>query len=200
MQKSLVEAGVKAAVIFPDNDEAGLAHAKEVGRSLKAQGILSKIVRLPGPQKSDVSDWLNEGHTVEDLFAIIASAPIASNSDLAYDPAAAKKKETGKATYSYANLYRHFLQFPRTVKGDVMLSCPFHPDDTPSFSLNLNKGQFYCHGNCAEPHGGGIVTFVQKWYRVKHGRVLTIEEAKVVAIEADLRQTMTFAKTKEGAA
>jgi hypothetical protein len=37
--------------------------------------------------------------------------------------------------------------------------CPFHEDNTPSFSVNQEKGVFYCHG-CHE--GGDVITFLMK--------------------------------------
>jgi hypothetical protein len=33
--------------------------------------------------------------------------------------------------------------------------CPFHDDEVPSFSININSGQWYCH---SEQSGGGIRT------------------------------------------
>jgi DNA primase len=37
--------------------------------------------------------------------------------------------------------------------------CPFHSDDTPSFSVNRERGLFYCFG-CNT--GGDCFTFLQK--------------------------------------
>ena len=37
--------------------------------------------------------------------------------------------------------------------------CPLHKEKTPSFTLNEEKGVFYCHG-CHE--GGDVITFIQK--------------------------------------
>jgi CHC2 zinc finger len=38
--------------------------------------------------------------------------------------------------------------------------CPFHAEKTPSFSVNADKGVFYCRG-CGL--GGDLITFVQKF-------------------------------------
>src|SRR5207247_1808764 len=37
--------------------------------------------------------------------------------------------------------------------------CPFHSEKTPSFSVNVDKGLFYCHG-CGV--GGDAITFIEK--------------------------------------
>jgi len=37
--------------------------------------------------------------------------------------------------------------------------CPFHAEKTPSFSVNVDKGVFYCHG-CHV--GGDAITFIEK--------------------------------------
>jgi hypothetical protein len=67
-------------VVFNDNDAPGYAHAEATcERSL---GIAKSVRRLDlkphwpdMPEKADVSDWLAEGHTHEELEALIASAP-----------------------------------------------------------------------------------------------------------------------------
>ncbi len=59
-------------IIFPDNDEPGERHAQEVHASLygKATGVL--ILEIPGlGEKEDVTDWLNKGHTTEELLALV---------------------------------------------------------------------------------------------------------------------------------
>ena len=63
-------------VILPDNDAPGAAHAVTVATSLEGIAASIKVVELPGlPPKGDVSDWLNAGHTLEELDALIVDAP-----------------------------------------------------------------------------------------------------------------------------
>jgi len=70
----LVTAGVHEAVILPDNDDAGRAHAQAIARTLLPNGIMVKIVPLPDlPEHGDVSDWLDAGHTLEELQALVES-------------------------------------------------------------------------------------------------------------------------------
>lgn len=63
-------------VILVDNDEAGEDHANLVAKSLHGKAARVRAVRLPGlPPKGDVSDWLDLGHTVEELQREVAKAP-----------------------------------------------------------------------------------------------------------------------------
>lgn len=61
----------KKAIIFPDNDEVGKAHAERVAESVSKYACGVRLVELPGlPAHGDVSDWLT-GHTAEELVALI---------------------------------------------------------------------------------------------------------------------------------
>jgi len=64
-------------VILPDNDDAGVAHAKHVAAKLAGDWAVSvKILELPNlPDKGDVSDWLDAGHTAAELHSLAAGAP-----------------------------------------------------------------------------------------------------------------------------
>jgi len=44
----------------------------------------------------------------------------------------------------------------RRVGGRLVGLCPFHKEKTPSFSINVEKNVFYCHG-CGE--GGDVIAF-----------------------------------------
>lgn len=72
-------------VILPDADEIGRSHAEHVARSLQPVAKSIKIVELPGlPTKGDVSDWLAQCHTPDELCALVAkAAPYASASNSA---------------------------------------------------------------------------------------------------------------------
>jgi putative DNA primase/helicase len=60
--------------IFADNDDPGRKHAEQVARSLAGKAASIKVVELPDlPPKGDVSDWLDAGHTVDELRAIVAA-------------------------------------------------------------------------------------------------------------------------------
>lgn len=73
----LVAAGVKQVVILPDNDPPGEAHALAVANACHAAGLKVKVVRLDGlPEKGDVSDWLDAGHTADELRGIVKAWPL----------------------------------------------------------------------------------------------------------------------------
>lgn len=62
-------------VILPDNDKSGLEHARQVAERLHGKAREIKIVELPGlPAKGDVSDWLDAGHSKEELLDLVEAA------------------------------------------------------------------------------------------------------------------------------
>ncbi len=66
--------GAKVTII-PDNDGPGKKHGEEVNKQLQARGCETRIIDLPGlPEHGDVSDWLDTGHTKEELLKLIVSA------------------------------------------------------------------------------------------------------------------------------
>jgi len=58
-------------VLLPDNDNPGRCHMMNIAKELKgiAKGI--RMVELPVPQKEDVSYYLEEGHTIDDLLNLV---------------------------------------------------------------------------------------------------------------------------------
>lgn len=40
--------------------------------------------------------------------------------------------------------------------------CPFHKEDTPSFSYNINTGRWFCFGRCHR--GGDVIDMHQLWF------------------------------------
>jgi hypothetical protein len=66
----------RQVLILEDNDEAGRAKAHDAAQLLHGVAENVKIVRLPGlPERGDVSDWLDAGHTVDELTAFCNAAP-----------------------------------------------------------------------------------------------------------------------------
>ena len=71
--------GATCIVLLPDNDPAGRAHMAHIGQQLIGrvqETILIDLGRLyPDlPEKGDLSDWLNMGHTVEELLELVGKA------------------------------------------------------------------------------------------------------------------------------
>jgi hypothetical protein len=59
-------------IIIPDNDKAGRDHARDVAASLTPVARSVRILELPALlPKQDVSDWLDHGHTVEQLVGLL---------------------------------------------------------------------------------------------------------------------------------
>lgn len=59
-------------VILPDNDEPGRKHRDLVARALLDVGATVRILDLPGlPEKGDVSDWLDAGGSVDQLYDLV---------------------------------------------------------------------------------------------------------------------------------
>lgn len=87
------------AIVIPDNDESGRAHAEKVAKSLTEAGAVRvRVLALPGlKEKGDVSDWLAAGGTAEKLWALAEAAPdwLADAGDgwPAPDPSIAQKSQ-----------------------------------------------------------------------------------------------------------
>lgn len=65
--------GGREVIIIPDNDEPGKQYADKVKATLTGIAAKVKIVELPGlEEKQDISDWLDKGHTIDELWKIKA--------------------------------------------------------------------------------------------------------------------------------
>ncbi|HPQ16670.1 MAG TPA: hypothetical protein PLP04_15670 [Bryobacteraceae bacterium] len=62
----------KTVIILPDNDEPGLAHARQVAAALLPHAAQMAIINLPGAK--DVSDWFAAGHSELELCALVDGA------------------------------------------------------------------------------------------------------------------------------
>jgi hypothetical protein len=68
--------GRPQAVVIPDNDAPGRQWAAEVASSVAGVGCPVRVLELAGlPDGGDVSDWLDAGHTVEELRSLVKDAP-----------------------------------------------------------------------------------------------------------------------------
>jgi RecA-family ATPase len=62
--------------VLEDNDEDGRSNSEAAAEALAGIAKSVRIVRLPGlKHKGDVSDWLDAGHTVEEVVEVASSAP-----------------------------------------------------------------------------------------------------------------------------
>lgn len=60
-------------------------------------------------------------------------------------------------------LYDMFLAFDHASGDQLYACCPFHSEETPSFTVNKETGEWYCHG-CGK--GGAEKEFIQLYYDV----------------------------------
>ncbi|MBI2863135.1 MAG: hypothetical protein HYX94_01045 [Chloroflexi bacterium] len=67
----------RPVVVIPDNDQPGRTHAEQVAASVHRAGATSvHVVPLPGLlPKGDICDWLDMGHTLEQLHALVEATP-----------------------------------------------------------------------------------------------------------------------------
>jgi hypothetical protein len=64
-------------IILQDNDEAGRTKAIEAAKLLHGVANTVRVVLLPGlPQRGDISDWLDMGHSKDELEKVCFDAPL----------------------------------------------------------------------------------------------------------------------------
>jgi hypothetical protein len=69
-------------VLIPDNDESGKAHMQQVAEMCSGVANSIRIIDLPDLiEKQDISDWLEKGHTKEELFELVEESPELEPSD-----------------------------------------------------------------------------------------------------------------------
>jgi hypothetical protein len=111
--EALRSAGAERVVIFPDNDKAGSEHAKVVASRVKAVGLAANIIELPGlPARGDVSDWLDAGHTKDELLGLIDAASSAPDAPatLATPPEPSDHESPSSLPLSQATLLLRLAQ------------------------------------------------------------------------------------------
>lgn len=69
------------------------------------------------------------------------------------------------------DFYNNFVQFVKQEDRQAYALCPFHKEKVPSFTVNLDSHQWYCHG-CGE--GGGHVSFLQKFLEMTKQDAMSI--------------------------
>ena len=67
----------RTVFVIPDDDDVGRRHADIVAWQLSDVAREVRVVHLPGlPPKGDVSDWLDQGHTKEELRQLAVASPV----------------------------------------------------------------------------------------------------------------------------
>jgi hypothetical protein len=63
-------------IVIGDNDEAGRTHAQSIAKLSQGKAASVVVLELPDlPEKGDVSDWLDAGHTAEELLSLATATP-----------------------------------------------------------------------------------------------------------------------------
>lgn len=70
-----------------------------------------------------------------------------------------KTRVTPKTTKTYENFWLKVLENTKLLGNQVSALCPFHDDSNPSFSANIETGEWYCH-RCKI--GGKASSFIRK--------------------------------------
>jgi putative DNA primase/helicase len=69
-------AGVSEMILWPHQDAEGARYTADVAASYLRRKIRVKVVALPGlPEHGDISDWLDLGHPLEELLALVDATP-----------------------------------------------------------------------------------------------------------------------------
>lgn len=93
--------GAARVVLIPDNDEAGKAHMQHIAAKLSGKVADVRWLALPDlPEKGDVSDWLDAGHTLDELRSLAETAappPASGESEPGEKPAPSIRKSFGSA-------------------------------------------------------------------------------------------------------
>lgn len=84
-------------IVLPDNDKTGREFAQKVANALYGKVKSLCVVELPGlPEKGDISDWIDMGHTLEELRQIVSNTP-------EWQPTAPVEVINSPATYFVGN-------------------------------------------------------------------------------------------------
>lgn len=63
-------------ILIPDNDRTGRDRVKHISKALLGKAASVKILSLDVPEKGDVSDWLQAGHTLIELLDLSKKAEV----------------------------------------------------------------------------------------------------------------------------
>lgn len=58
--------------------------------------------------------------------------------------------------------YSEYINPGVNLASNPKQCCPFHKEDTPSFSYNIRTGRWFCFGRCHS--GGDVIDMHQRWY------------------------------------
>ncbi len=144
-------------IIIPDNDKPGRAHANHIAKLCYGIARRIRVLMLPSDSK-DASDWLEKGHTADELKLLADTSPD-------YEPSnngikLRRMAEVENKTY-IKNPDREIIQ---TIKERIHLADVIEWYTEITYS-NTDQMKFRCtlHGTDTSP-SGVIYTKEQKWW------------------------------------
>lgn len=109
--------------VLADNDGVGWDHAEKVARSiLSFAGSVKVITLIDLPPKGDISDWLDAGHTIEELHSIIERTPTCELSPDAELTSSAPKPAKKSAAVRLVEVLADDTELFHTPSGDEYAS------------------------------------------------------------------------------
>ena len=116
--------GAARVILIPDNDEPGQAHMRNIAHQLRGKVADLRWLDLPGlPTKGDVSDWLNQGHTVAELLALVEQSPVA-DSVITDPPSQASTGGEGIDSHACKTKFNHTPPTLPTFPLEIQLDIP----------------------------------------------------------------------------
>lgn len=143
-------AGAARVVLLPDNDDPGRAHMEAIARAVRDHVCEVRILALPGlAAKGDLSDWLNQGHTLEELEALTTAAPMFS---AALDPPPSPSSTSVSPLSSESIAQGDGVYSPPTVSACTHLA-------------NSHRIRHYYRGKIAYALGLGWILWTGRFWR-----------------------------------
>ncbi len=153
-----------------DADNAGRRNGVRVARDVLAPGRVVEALRLPdtlgaGGDVTDLFAWCGyERARFVDALAALPTLPVPTERRRAPRPPSVTPADTDYADYKRTHPLGRFVEELTGQEGkpcghELVWRCllPGHNDRTPSFSVNPEKGLYFCYG-CGR--GGDIITLM----------------------------------------
>jgi putative DNA primase/helicase len=167
----------REVIILPDNDQIGRDHAREIAVSLQPVASRVAILELPGlPDKGDVSDWLDAGHTADELRDLIQKAPDAAVAIGQWEPSHQHERPTIRVAQGDLHVLvshsHHMLE-----QGSPNL---FQFGGSLSHAARVPKKIVHKDG-CVTPEGTlELVLATREWLQLELCRIADWERPKVL--------------------
>ena len=105
-------------IVLADNDEAGFALADRIKNDLTDKASSVRIIRTSEAPKGDVTDYFQEGHTLEDLEALIENNADAVQTMLSYKTSRTGETKVAQCVRNHEIVLENDLRFKNKIKFD----------------------------------------------------------------------------------